>query len=144
MGNSGASSRVQATIDWYGPTRFTEMDPQLIAQGCAVGSAHHGDADSAESRLLGCTISDPGCAAAVRRADPGNYADATDPPMLLLHGSSDCTVPVGQSTLLAGQLSAAGSCAVQRTVLGAGHGGPEWTSSEAQDAAADFLDRVLD
>jgi len=143
-GYAGSSSRVQATIDWYGPTRFTEMDPQLISQGCAAGSAHHDDANSAESRLLGCTVGDPGCAAAVQSADPGAYADGSDPPMLLLHGSADCNVPLGQSTLLRERLNAAGACAVQRTVVGAGHGGPEWTGPEAQDAAADFLDRVLD
>jgi len=143
-GNSGSSSRVQATIDWYGPTRFAEMDSQLVAQGCPAGSAHHGDADSAESRLLGCTVGDPGCASAVQRADPGTYADASDPPMLLLHGSADCNVPEDQSALLSEKLNAAGACAIARTVLGAGHGGPEWTSPEAQDAAADFLDRVLD
>jgi hypothetical protein len=52
-------------------------------------------------------------------------------------------VPLAQSTLLAQQLQTAGACAVQRSVLGAGHGGPEWTSVEVQDAAADFLDRVF-
>jgi acetyl esterase/lipase len=143
LGNAGVSSHVQATIDWYGPTRFPEMDPQLLAQGCPAGSAHHGDADSAESRLLGCTVADAACAAAAGRADPTNYADAADPPTLLLHGTADCTVPLGQSTLLRERLESVGACAVQRTVVGAGHGGPDWTSREVQDAAAGFLDLVL-
>ena len=143
LGNAGVSSRVQAVVDWYGPTRFSEMDVQLLAQACPAGSAHHSDADSAESRLLGCTIGDAACASAVRRADPSNYVTAGDPPMLLMHGTADCIVPVAQSTLLSEQLAAAGVCAVQRQVLDAGHGGPAWTSVEAQDAAADFLDRML-
>jgi fermentation-respiration switch protein FrsA (DUF1100 family) len=63
--------------------------------------------------------------------------------MLLLHGTADCTVPVGQSTLLHEQLVAAGACAIRRDVIGAGHGGPAWTSPEVQEATADFLDRVL-
>jgi acetyl esterase/lipase len=143
-GNSGVSSRVQAIIDWYGPTRFPEMDPQLIAQGCAAGSAHHSDADSAESRLLGCTVGDPSCAPATQRADPSTYVDATDAPMLLLHGTADCTVPLGQSTLLHERLTAAGACSIQRDVIGAGHGGPQWTSPEVQEAAVEFLDRVFE
>jgi predicted esterase len=120
------------------------MDPQLIGQGCAAGSAHHSDADSAESRLLGCTVGDPACALAAQRADPSTYADASDAPMLLLHGTADCTVPLGQSTLLHERLAAAGACSIQRDVLGAAHGGPEWMSPEVQEAAAEFLDRVLE
>lgn len=143
LGNPGVSSRVQATIDWYGPTRFSEMDPQVLAQGCRAGSAHHDDADSAESRLLGCTVGAADCAAAVRRADPANYADASDAPMLLLHGTADCNVPFGQSTLLQEQMNAVGACVIQRSVIGAEHGGPPWTSPEVQQAAADFLDRVF-
>jgi acetyl esterase/lipase len=143
LGNGGMSSRVQAAIDWYGPTRVSDMDAQLLAQGCPAGSAHHDDADSAESRLLGCTVGDPSCASAVQRADPATYADGSDPPMLLLHGTADCTVPLEQSTWLREQMAASGACAVQRVVREAGHGGVAWTSPEVQEAAADFLDRVL-
>src|SRR5678809_348634 len=42
LGNAGVSSRVQAVVDWYGPTRLADMDSQLLAQGCPMGSAHHG------------------------------------------------------------------------------------------------------
>jgi acetyl esterase/lipase len=143
LGNGGASSRVQATVDWYGPTLVSEMDAQLLAQGCSAGRAHHGDTDSAESRMLGCTVGDPACAEAVRVADPANYADVSDAPMLLMHGTADCTVPLGQSTWLSERMVAAGACAVQKDVRDAGHGGPSWTSPEAQLAVADFLDLVL-
>jgi acetyl esterase/lipase len=143
LGNPDVSSRVQAVVDWYGPTRLASMDAQLLAQGCAAASAHHGDADSPESRLLGCTLSEPDCAAQAGLADPARYADATDPPMLLLHGTGDCTVPAAQSSLLAEALSGARACAVMRTVNGASHGGSAWHSPEVQDATAEFLDRTL-
>jgi len=143
LGNATVSSRVQAVVDWYGPTRLTEMDPQLLAQGCAASSAHHDAADSPESRLLGCTLGDANCADAARLADPTRYADASDPPTLLLHGTVDCTVPIAQSTLLAEQLGSVGACAVSRRVTGAGHGGPQWSSPEVQDVTADFLDSIL-
>ena len=143
LGSSGQSSTVRAIVDWYGPTRFTQMDQQLIAQGCATGTAGHGASDSPESRLLGCTVNDPACAAAVRRADPTTYVDSSDPPTLILHGTQDCTVPAGQSNLLDDALRSANVCAIRRNVLGAGHGGPEWTSASVQDAVADFLAATL-
>jgi acetyl esterase/lipase len=143
MGNPLVSSRVQAVVDWYGPTRLTVMDAQLLAQGCPAGSASHGDASSAESRLLGCTLSSGDCADEAQRADPAQYTDSSDPPQLLLHGTDDCVVPAGQSTLLGQALSATGSCVIDRRVQGAAHGGAAWTSAEVQDATAEFLDRVL-
>jgi len=142
-GNAQVSSRVQAVVDWYGPTRLADMDSQLLAQGCPAGSASHGAATSPESRLLGCTLSSADCADEARLADPSQYTDSSDPPHLLLHGSDDCTSPAAQSTVLAESLSTSGSCVVHRRVQGAAHGGPAWTSPEVQNATAAFLDRVL-
>jgi acetyl esterase/lipase len=143
QGNAPQSSRVQAVIDWYGPTQLTSMDSQLLAQGCSAGSARHGEPDSPESRLLGCTVSRPDCADQARLADPAEHADAADPPMLLLHGSQDCVSPVAQSTLLAQVLGQRQACAIMRPLPGAGHGGSAWLSPEVQDTVADFLDRVM-
>jgi acetyl esterase/lipase len=143
LGNATVSSRVQATIGWYAPTRFDAMDSQLLEQGCPAGSAHHADPDSAESRLLGCEVGTADCLADVRRADPSDYVDAADPPLLLMHGTADCVVPLAQSTVLAQAMEATGACVVLRTVQDAGHGGPDWLSVETQSAAADFLDRVF-
>lgn len=142
-GNAPVSSRAQAIVDWYGPTRLTEMDAQLAMQGCPAGSARHNDAGSAESELLGCTLGDAACASSAARADPTSYSDRSDPPHLIMHGTEDCVSPEGQSALLADSLNAVGACAVKRRVVGAAHGGPEWVSAPAQDAAAEFLDRVF-
>ena len=141
MGNATTSSRVQAVVDWYGPTDFTRMDAQALAQGCPASS--HSTPDSAESQVLGCTVGDPACAAAARRANPATYADAGDPPFLIMHGTQDCVVPRAQSTLLFNALRTAGSCAQMRTVNGAAHGGSPWTSVAVQDAVANFLDDAL-
>ncbi len=143
QGNGTTSSRVQAVVDWYGPTQLTLMDSQLLAEGCPAGTARHGEAGSAESQLLGCTLSAAACADQARAANPGAYVDAQDPPALILHGDQDCTVPQGQSELLAQALDGAGVCAVRRTVPTAGHGGPPWQSAPVQDASAEFLDRIL-
>ena len=35
--NPGASSRVSAVVDWFGPTDFLQLDAQLEIQGCTIG-----------------------------------------------------------------------------------------------------------
>lgn len=143
LGNPGVSSAVQAAVDWYGPTNFSQMDSQLLAQGCAPGAANHSAATSAESRLVGCTVGDSSCSAAVSAANPITYVGANTPPIMILHGTMDCTVPIGQSDLLKAAMDAAGRCAIRRDLSGAGHGGPEWLTSPPQDAVAEFLENVL-
>jgi acetyl esterase/lipase len=143
QGNATISSAVQAAISWYGPTNLSLMDSQLLAESCPSGSAVHSLAGSAESDLLGCTVGDAACAAAVDRASPITYVGADTPPMLILHGTTDCTVPRGQSDLLKSAMDSAGRCTIRRNVVGAGHGGIAWVSSPPQDAAAAFLDNVL-
>lgn len=110
QGNPTASSRVQGAIDCYGPTFLPAMDAQLRAQGCG---ASHDDADSAESRLLGCTagLQAADCVAPARLADPRTWLSADDPPFLIGHGTADCTVPQGQGALLFGALGDAGLAA---------------------------------
>lgn len=142
-GNAGVSSAVQAAVVWYGPTDFSQMDAQLLAQGCAPGSANHSAAGSAESRLVGCTAGDASCSAAVSAANPITYVGANTPPIMILHGTMDCTVPMGQSDLLKSAMDGAGRCAIRRNLSGAGHGGPEWLTSPPQDAVAEFLDAIL-
>jgi dipeptidyl aminopeptidase/acylaminoacyl peptidase len=57
--------------------------------------------------MLGCKPT--ACAAGfARSASPVGYIDASDPPVLLIHGSADKTVPVAQSQLMADALKAKG------------------------------------
>jgi acetyl esterase/lipase len=143
QGNGAVSSRVQAAVAWFGPSDFAQMDAQARAQGCSPGAANHGSSGSPESNLIACTVDDPACATAVERANPAAYVNASAPPMLLMHGSRDCTVPNAQSAIVKQAMDGAGRCAVKRNVLGAGHGGPAWDSVAVQDAVASFLDAVL-
>jgi acetyl esterase/lipase len=143
MGNANVSSDVQAAVDWFGPTDFSQMDAQVIAQGCGTGSATHNLPSSPESLLLGCTVSDPACANAIARANPLTYVSAKTPPIYIMHGSRDCTVPNAQSEILKAAMQAAGRCVFKRNALGAGHGGNDWLSAPAQNAVADFLDGMF-
>ncbi|MBL8551971.1 MAG: alpha/beta hydrolase [Hyphomonadaceae bacterium] len=143
MGNPTVSSAVQAGVDWYGPIDFSQMDTQLLAQSCPPGSATHSSAASPESKLVGCTVAEASCAPSVRAANPVTYLGANSPPLLILHGTTDCTVPTAQSDILKRAQDDAGRCAIRRNVVGAGHGGNEWFSAPVQDAVAAFLDNVL-
>ena len=135
LGTSGdaeaPSSRVQAVIDFFGPTDFLQMD--------AAGSKmRHNAPDSPESLLVGGAIQEN--KEKVARANPISYVTAGDPPFLIMHGDQDPLVPHHQSELLADALKKAGVEVTFRTVKGAGHGfgGPEINA--AVDA---FLDKHL-
>lgn len=144
QGNPATSSRVRAGVDFYGPTDFADMDAAILAPGslCPASRASHGRADSPESRLLGCAVADPACASRVAQANPITYVDASDPPLLVMHGSEDCTVPPAQSTRLVDALRTSG-CFEHRNVAGAEHGGPAWTTEDVQNEVVAFLGKVL-
>jgi dipeptidyl aminopeptidase/acylaminoacyl peptidase len=144
LGNAKVSSRVQAVIDWYGPTSFLLLDEQSTANGCRpVGRDGHTGPSSPESRLLGAPVAQrPDL---VRAADPITYASRDDPPFLIEHGGADCTVPFQQSVLLRDALlPLLGSKRVWFTLLpGVGHGGPGFGSPTNLALVLDFLDRYL-
>ncbi|MDB4914919.1 MAG: alpha/beta hydrolase [Gemmatimonadetes bacterium] len=54
---------------------------------------------------------------------PYNFMSAVSPPLLLLHGTSDDVVSVGNSTRLAARIRAAGGCAQSRVHHGIDHVG---------------------
>jgi acetyl esterase/lipase len=145
QGHPGVSSRVQAVVDWYGPTDLPQMDGQLLAPPsmCAPGSATHGTAGSAESRLVGCAVREPSCAARAAAASPLPRVDPSDPPFLIMHGDRDCVVPQQQSSALAAALRGSTGCVASRLVLGAAHGGQGWLTAEVRNEVRGFLRQVF-
>ncbi len=120
-GKGGAtefSSRVNAVVDWFGPTDFTKMD-------VAGSKMKHDPADSPESRLIGGAIQEnkDKCA----KASPLTYVTSDDPPFLIMHGDRDPVVPYNQSELLVAALKKAKVKCVFEPVPGGGHGfvGPQ-------------------
>lgn len=109
------SSRVQAVVDYFGPTDFLQMDAHRLPDGMV-----HNTADSPESELVGGPIqAHPGRVAA---ANPVTYVTADAPPFLIIHGDQDPLVPYHQSTLLAAALERAGVPHTFYTVKSGGHG----------------------
>jgi acetyl esterase/lipase len=81
-----------------------------------------------------------------RKASPLTYIDAGDPPFMISHGTSDTSVPVGQSRMLTEALSAAGVAVEYHEVLRGLHD-DLFTSGKKQDRelgwALAFLDARL-
>ena len=99
-----ADDHVAAVVSMYGPTDFLVMDTQLASAGCSAGAQNHSAADSPESKYLGAQITK--IPAKVAQASPLTYANPATPPLLLQHGTADCTVPPLQSRILADRVNA--------------------------------------
>ena len=137
LGSPGVSSRVQAVVDWFGPTDLT-----LMAQQSSPRSAlQHNAPNSPESRLVGGPIQENKELA--KTANPLTYIDKDDPPFLIMHGDNDQTVPLGQSEILADALKKAGVDVTFKVLPGAGHEDRQFHNAENLKLMEDFLARVL-
>ena len=154
-GNLGQSSRIQAFVDYYGPTDLLQMN--LLVTSPPGSVLDHDSPDSPESALVGWAgpgqgIVDiranidntaapyPALVALCRSANPITHIDRGDPPGFIAHGTEDTTVPRGASDLLDAALDAAGVTNEYRVVWGAGHG----PLNKATDTAAiEFLETQL-
>jgi acetyl esterase/lipase len=125
------SSRVQAVVDWFGPTDFLHI-------GDAESDIRHTASDSPESKLIGGAILENKDKAA--KASPITYVSKDAPPFLIMHGDRDRTVPFNQSELLYAALKKAGVDATFVPMKGAGHG---FGGPEAIAPVQDFLRRTL-
>jgi acetyl esterase/lipase len=126
QGNAGESSRVQAVVDWFGPTdyRLVDAEQQLTA-----------------ALLLGCPI--PVCPDKAALASPVSHVDGTDPPFLIQHGTADRVVPIVHSERLHGELLAAAVGSTFTRIEGAGHATIEFLTAENLARIDAFLDAEL-
>jgi hypothetical protein len=148
-GNLRHSSRLQAVVDYYGPTDLLNMGlDEAPPPGRPAG---HDLPTSPESLLVGFSAADEGLgvlranqASAVSpfptwrtlavQANPITWVDLADPPFLIAHGTADGTVPPRQSERLRDALRGVGANPVYVPVDGAGHGGfPAGVQQQAQD-----------
>ena len=124
QGNLDQSSRVQAVVDWFGPTDFL-----------TVGSK------PTRTRLLGGDpLEIPDLA---RLASPLYHVSKGDCPFLIMHGDKDNTVPISQSEVFAAALNKAGVETTFVTVSGGGHGGAKFTDAEQLDRIEKFFTKHL-
>jgi acetyl esterase/lipase len=111
------ADRIRCVVPFYGPSDFLTIDahtramPEPMVDRLAV--------DNAVSLMLGATITErPDLAQA---ASPLTYAHVDAPPMLVLHGEDDRTVPIAQSEQMAEHLAAIGADVTFEPVPGADH-----------------------
>jgi acetyl esterase/lipase len=103
IGSSKISDCVQGGVTWYGV-----FDIATIAAQARQDKAMSRDVpDAPEWRMLGCSARQ--CKEGqIAAASPVTYVDAKDPPMLLIVGTEDTTVPYHQTLEMAERLKAAG------------------------------------
>jgi acetyl esterase/lipase len=129
------SSRVQAVVDFFGPTDFLQMDAHRLNDRAMV----HDAPDSPESQLVGGPIRDN--PDKVARANPITYVTNDDPPFLVVHGDADLLVPHHQSVLLEEALRKAGVSVRFVTIPGGLHGAD--TETRGFEQALAFLAQTL-
>lgn len=123
-GNEDQSSRVQAVVDWFGPTDF------LTA----------GAKDTRTNLIGGDPQSNKEKAA---KASPITYVSKDAVPFLIMHGDQDQTVPISQSETFAQALQKAGADATFVVVKGGRHGGALFTNPENTKRIEDFFAKHL-
>ena len=130
----GVSSRAKAACSFYGPSDLTAL----------AGPYGRLSRDNELVQFLGFTPQEN--PEMYRRASPVAYVSKGDPPLLLVHGTEDRTVPPRQSELMFDAYQNAGLEAALIKVEGAGHGFQQPPSitikpsaQEIEQAVADFF-----
>ncbi len=139
------SDCVQGAITWYGVFDFTS----ITAQRAKPAGAGRPPADDAVGRFLGC--GDRPCTEnALKAASPVTYISAKTPPMQIVCGSKDTTVPPAQSKEFYKRLKEAGVPATLTVIPGANHSfiGPDGAGTKADsikafDMAVNFIDQTF-
>jgi acetyl esterase/lipase len=119
-GHTDRPTSVVGIIDYYGPTDFitrAKVQPETCEQ--STGTVY---------RLLGGKVSEN--TALARLASPITHVTPKAPPLLIVHGDQDPTVPLSQSELLRDCYQANG-CEVRLYIKsGGGHG---WNEIDARE-----------
>ncbi|MEV6171419.1 alpha/beta hydrolase [Streptomyces sp. NPDC051954] len=149
-GNLDQSSRVQAVVNWFGPSDLSRIASDLDP---ATRASYENSVDNAlvkyvlgpdnPTRLL--DVPD-----AVAAANPVTYIDRRDPPFIHFHGTRDGVISPSQTLLLHNALRAKGVTSTRFVLKNAGHGNlvpdgvttaPMWTTSQVMGLVTGFLGR---
>lgn len=133
--HAGTSSGVQAVVAWVGAYNLATIIQQSTPEGLKLRVP-------AVQLLLGGTPEEvPDLA---RLASPVAHVDRNDPPLLLLHGNQDLTIPVNQPLELDAAYRRAGLVAELVIVDGVGHvARPFFGEGDPADRVIGFLQRTL-
>lgn len=118
LGNNNLSSRVQAVVDWSGPTDLLS----IASQAKPNSKIDFRSPTNPVAVLMGASSSPT----AYLSASPVQYISKDDPPILIIHAVDDDVVPVEQSKEMSVYLKKAGvdhQCRISST---GGHALSDW------------------
>ena len=131
-GNGGyadQSSRVQAVVNYFGPTELASCYESNETAADAIGAFLGGPPQDEADRY--------------KAASPVTYVDRDDPPILTLHGSQDGIVPAEQAKLLDAKMKQAGAPHTLVILEGQPHGFRDDADVVARAAMYAFFDKHL-
>lgn len=148
-GNAGQSSAISAVVAYFPPTDLLQLGPDfaLNPPGLPAAVAVVDGPGQPHANLIGFGGAGEGMGvlranannpldpwpqriARALSASPVQWASAGDPPVYLLHGQVDTTVPVNQARRLRDALLSAGVPLNYREIAGLGHVPPDAAASE--------------
>ena len=133
-GNLEHSSRVQAIVDFYGPTDFVLRSRTQPSRANKVGSVVY--------NLLGGGADQK--VELARQASAAYHVTRDDPPLLIFHGDMDQTVLLDQSQAIERAYRKAGRSVELHVLAGSKHGGTEFFTGQNGRHVFDFLQVHLD
>ena len=138
-GSAGQSSKVQAVVNYYGPTDLSTWAPSK-AGDLILKRGTGKDGDRLLSDLVGTSDrKDP----RMKPASPLTYVDAKDPPVLTFQGTADPLVLPQQAKLLHAALKKAGVEERLELLEGAGHGWLGELRQRTDRLTIEFFDKHL-
>lgn len=137
------STKVLASIDWFGPVDFFTMDADIQTTGVTRKTGNNGDADSPESALLGVTVKEN--QAKAYAASPLSYIEraSTVASFLIMHGGADQMIGAPQSVRLHTALvKKFGTEKAEYHFLPNGtHGGGDFETEETKKIVMNFVQK---
>jgi acetyl esterase/lipase len=138
-GNAGQPSKVQAVVNYYGPTDLstwaaTRLGDQMLKAGTGK------DGDTLLKDFVGTADRKDSI---MKKASPLTYIDAKDAAVLTLQGTTDQLVAVEQARTLHAALKKAGVPERLEVLEGAGHGWGGEQRNRTDRLTVEFLDKYL-
>ena len=134
------SDCVQAAVLWYAASDLEAAANPPPGSPDARGGAQRGGGGGPRD-YLGCAPAN--CGGPAKAASVGTYVRASDPPILLIHGAADHTVPVVQSEKLYELLQAKGARSELLVFPGIDHSFIGKTPEATRDASRKALERTI-
>ncbi len=136
IGVTDPDTKVKAILGYYALYDLTQRTED---QQSVCGRSRPG-AESSHGRLIGADPDSPKGEPVAAKASPVTYVSSQTPPVLIFHGSEDCTTPPPQAERFEAALKAAG-VPTEMTIIDAPHADPRFfKTQELKDQLITFLD----